>query len=96
MLDRLTHDIIKLKDPNYRWIGALYKKGKKVVKFITNHNVATSFSTITPSWSYMSLQRPELPHLHVSFSSVGVSVVPMCPRPADGHLNSPDQPFISA
>ena len=34
------HDIVKMKDPSYRWIGALYKRGKKMIKFITNHSMA--------------------------------------------------------
>ena len=35
----LMHDIVKMKDPSYRWIGTLYKRGKKVIKFITNHSM---------------------------------------------------------
>src|SRR5713101_2219870 len=34
------HDIVKMKDPSYRWISALYKRGKKMIKFITNHSMA--------------------------------------------------------
>ena len=34
------HDIIKMKDHDYKWIGALYKKGKNMIKFITNHSHA--------------------------------------------------------
>ena len=34
------HDIVKMKDPSYRWIDALYKRGKKMIKFITNHSMA--------------------------------------------------------
>ena len=34
------HDIVKMKDPSYRWIGALYKRGKKMIKFITNNSMA--------------------------------------------------------
>jgi hypothetical protein len=34
------HDIIKMKDHDCRWIGALYKRGKKMIKFITNHSMA--------------------------------------------------------
>ena len=34
------HDIVKMKDLSYRWIGALYKRGKKMIKFITNHSMA--------------------------------------------------------
>jgi len=39
-LNLLMHDIIKLKYPNYKWIGSLYKKGKRMVKFITNHSAS--------------------------------------------------------
>ena len=39
-LNLLMHDIVKMKDPSYRWIGALYKRGKKMIKFITNHSMA--------------------------------------------------------
>ena len=39
-LNLLMHDIGKMKDPSYRWIGALYKRGKKMIKFITNHSMA--------------------------------------------------------
>jgi hypothetical protein len=35
----LMHDMIKMKDHDYRWIGALYKRGKKMIKFITNHSI---------------------------------------------------------
>ena len=34
------HDIIKIKENDYKWIGALYKKGKYMIRFITNHNNA--------------------------------------------------------
>jgi hypothetical protein len=34
------HGIIKMKDRDYRWIGALYKRGKKMIRFITNHTMA--------------------------------------------------------
>ena len=40
-LNLLMHDTVKMKDPSYRWIGALYKRGKKMIKFITNHSMAT-------------------------------------------------------
>ena len=39
-MNLLMHDIVKMKDPSYRWIGALYKRGKKMIKFITNHSMA--------------------------------------------------------
>jgi hypothetical protein len=39
-LNLLMHDIIKMKDHDYKWIGALYKRGKKMIKFITNHSMA--------------------------------------------------------
>ena len=39
-LNLLMLDIVKMKDPSYRWIGALYKRGKKMIKFITNHSMA--------------------------------------------------------
>jgi hypothetical protein len=39
-LNLLMHDIIKLKEHDYKWIGALYKKGKSMIKFITNHSHA--------------------------------------------------------
>jgi len=35
----LMHDIIKTKYHDYRWIGALYKRGKKMIRFITNHGM---------------------------------------------------------
>lgn len=34
------HDIIKMKGHDYKWIGALYKKGKIMIKFITNYSHA--------------------------------------------------------
>ena len=37
------HDIIKMKEHDYRWISALYKRGKKMIRFITNHNMAHYF-----------------------------------------------------
>jgi predicted aconitase with swiveling domain len=48
-MNLLMHDIIKMKDHDYRWIGALYKRGKKMIRFITNHTMANA---ITPSCSY--------------------------------------------
>eukprot|EP00253_Pinus_taeda_P019326 PITA_19326 len=37
-LNLLLHDIVKNKNEQYQWIGDLYKKGKKMKKFITNHS----------------------------------------------------------
>ena len=37
-LNLLLHDIVKNKNEQYQWIGDLYKKGKKMIKFITNHS----------------------------------------------------------
>ena len=34
----LMHDIIKNKHPQYKWIGDLYKRGKRMIRFITNHS----------------------------------------------------------
>ena len=34
------HDIVKMKDHDCKWIGALYKRGKKMIKFINNHGMA--------------------------------------------------------
>ena len=34
------HAIIKLKENEYKWIGELYKKGKHIIRFITNHSNA--------------------------------------------------------
>ena len=39
-LNLLMHDIIKLKENEYNWIGELYKKGKHMIRFITNHSNA--------------------------------------------------------
>jgi hypothetical protein len=39
-MNLLMHDIIEMKDHDYRWIGALYKRGKKMIRFITNHSMA--------------------------------------------------------
>jgi hypothetical protein len=39
-LNLLMHDIIKMKDHDYRWIGALYKRGKTMIRFVTNHSMA--------------------------------------------------------
>ena len=35
-LNLLMHDIIKLKENEYKWIDELYKKGKHMIRFITN------------------------------------------------------------
>ena len=32
----LMHDIIKNKQPQFKWLGDLYKRGKKMIRFITN------------------------------------------------------------
>ena len=37
-LNLLMHDIMKLKENDYKWIGELYKKGKHMVRFIANHS----------------------------------------------------------
>ena len=39
-LNLLMHDIIKLKENEHKWIGELYKKGKHMISFITNHSNA--------------------------------------------------------
>jgi hypothetical protein len=39
-MNLLMHDINKMKDHHYRWIDALYKRGKKMIRFITNHTMA--------------------------------------------------------
>ena len=39
-LNLLMNDIIKLKENEYKWIGELYKKGKRMIIFITNHSNA--------------------------------------------------------
>ena len=39
-LNLLVHDTIKLKENEYKWIGELYKKGKHMIRFITNHSNA--------------------------------------------------------
>jgi hypothetical protein len=38
-MNLLMHDIIKMKDHDYRCISALYKRGK-MIRFITNHRMA--------------------------------------------------------
>jgi hypothetical protein len=40
ILNLLMHDIVNMKDDDYKWIDALYKRGKKIIKFITNHSMA--------------------------------------------------------
>eukprot|EP00253_Pinus_taeda_P030171 PITA_30171 len=37
-LNLLIHDVVKNKNEQYKWIGDLYKKGKQMIKFITNHS----------------------------------------------------------
>jgi hypothetical protein len=37
-MNLLMHDIIKNKNQQYKWIGDLYKRGKQMIKFITNHS----------------------------------------------------------
>jgi hypothetical protein len=41
------HDIIKMKYHDYKRIGALYKKWKRIIKFIQIIAMPTTFSTIT-------------------------------------------------
>jgi hypothetical protein len=38
-LNLLMHDIINMKDQDYKWISAFYKRRKKMIKFITNHSM---------------------------------------------------------
>eukprot|EP00253_Pinus_taeda_P001762 PITA_01762 len=37
-MNLLMHDIIKNKNQQYKWIGDLYKRGKQMIKSITNHS----------------------------------------------------------
>jgi len=37
-MNLLMHDIIKNKNQQYKWIADLYKRGKEMIKFITNHS----------------------------------------------------------
>eukprot|EP00253_Pinus_taeda_P019274 PITA_19274 len=37
-LNLLMNDVVKNKNEQYKWIGDLYKKGKQMIKFITNHS----------------------------------------------------------
>eukprot|EP00253_Pinus_taeda_P025012 PITA_25012 len=37
-LNLLMHEVVKNKNAQYKWIGDLYKKGKQMIKFITNHS----------------------------------------------------------
>eukprot|EP00253_Pinus_taeda_P002348 PITA_02348 len=37
-LNLLMHDVVKNKNAQYKWISDLYKKGKQMIKFITNHS----------------------------------------------------------
>jgi hypothetical protein len=39
-MNLLMHNIIKMKDHDYRWIGALYNIEKKMVRFVTNHSMS--------------------------------------------------------
>eukprot|EP00253_Pinus_taeda_P018560 PITA_18560 len=36
-MNLLMHDIVKNKNEQYKWIGDLYKRGKEMLKLITNH-----------------------------------------------------------
>ena len=38
ILNLLMHDIIKMKEHDYKWIGSLYKREKFMIRFITNYN----------------------------------------------------------
>eukprot|EP00253_Pinus_taeda_P006026 PITA_06026 len=37
-MNLLMHDIVKNRNNQYKWLGDLYKRGKQMIKFITNHN----------------------------------------------------------
>jgi len=37
-MNLLMNDVIKNKNPQYKWIGDSYKRGKKMIKFITDHS----------------------------------------------------------
>lgn len=37
------YDMMRMKDHDYKWIGALYQKGSKMIKLVTNHNYAHYF-----------------------------------------------------
>jgi hypothetical protein len=39
-MNLLMHNMIKMKDYDYRWISALYKRRKKMTRFITHHTIA--------------------------------------------------------
>jgi hypothetical protein len=59
-LNLLMHDIIKIKDHDYRWIGALYKRGKKMIKFIINHSMAHHIFRSHSKLEVLKMQRPDL------------------------------------
>jgi hypothetical protein len=39
-MNLLMHDITKMKNHDYIWIGTLSKRGKKMIKFTSNHTMA--------------------------------------------------------
>jgi hypothetical protein len=60
-LNLLMHDIIRLKEHDYKWIDALYKKGKRMVKFITNHSPAHFIFSNHSKFDLLKLlQRPSM------------------------------------
>jgi hypothetical protein len=59
-LDLLMHDIIKIKDHDYQWIGALYMKGKRMIKFVTNHSHARYIYRNNSNLELLRLQRLDL------------------------------------
>ena len=46
-LNLLMHGIVKMKDPSYQWIGALYKRGKKTINLSPIIAWHTTFFAIT-------------------------------------------------
>jgi hypothetical protein len=49
-----------MKDHDYKWIGALHKRGKKMIRFITNHSMTHYIFRSHSKLELLKMQRPDL------------------------------------
>ena len=61
------HDIIKMKEHDYKWIGALYKKGKFMMRFITNHSNAHNIFRSHSRLELLKIGKPRFGRYYLTF-----------------------------
>ena len=62
------HDIIKLKENQYKWIGELYKKGKYMIRFITNHRNAHNIFLSHSKLELLKITKTRIDSYYLTFT----------------------------